>query len=98
MSPPISAANTGSLVRGEEVKGSVQLQGRDCALPTESQHGFLSGSCQDAISPGNAGEMDGASTAVLVLGTEHILVRKKTPRNKNYSAVLEIFYRNRGIF
>lgn len=37
LSPPISAANTGSLLhRGGGMKGSAQLQGRDCALPTES--------------------------------------------------------------
>lgn len=93
MSPPISAANTGSLLHrgGNERVCAAAGQGQCLANRKPC-------SCQDAVSTSNAGEMDGASTAVLVLGTEQILVRKKTPRNKNYSAVLEVFYQNRGIF
>lgn len=56
-------------------------------------------SCQDAVSSGNAGEMDGASTAVPVLDTEQSSARKRNIQiNKDYSVVLEVFYRNRDIF
>lgn len=56
-------------------------------------------SCQDAVSSGSAGEMDGASAAVLVLDTEQGLARKKEIQtNTNCSVVLEVFYRNRDIF
>lgn len=51
------------------------------------------------MSSGNAGEMDGACPAVLVLDTEQSLAKKRKIRiNKNYSVALEVFHRNRDIF
>lgn len=56
-------------------------------------------SCHGAVSSGNAGEMDGASTAVLVLDAAQSLERKeKIQINKIYCVLLGVVRRNRDIF
>lgn len=78
--PPISTADAqGGKQRGCAAAG----QGLCCAK------GKLC-SCQDVVSSENAGEMDEASTAVLVLDTEQSSAwKRKIQIFKNYSVALE---------
>lgn len=90
--PPTSAVVQAAVPRAEQRLCAAAGQG---LCPAE---GKLC-SCQDAVSSGRAGEMDGASAAVLVLDTEQSLARKKEIQtNLNCSVVLEVFYRNRDVF